>query len=517
MEFLQDWRYGVPHNIYEYTHPHLAKYAMALGHRALRRPPGDRPEPARQPRAGCGHRTSLERQRHGGVRAWRPAVRAHRQRSSRSYDLADRTQVAALPTDGHGSDGGYRRPRVVSRGRRWRHPTLDTTALDDAASERSGRPDTRAAGDPQRIGIPRRLEIADDTLVILDADGTLEARSSDTGDLLASAALAGAADVVAVGGTDMVVAVPADIEDISGTAQVLADDLGLDVDAVTDQLETGGTEVVLAAGWTAVADQGPRSHHGRHPCGRVGRPATGHRGLDRHRGLVPGCRQPVVADRARHGRRRDGHGVGRQRAGFARLYVASGPELRSISIDKTGPQLKSTVEMPGDISDIVWNAPAHSWSTRWGSCRTARPPSTSSTHMATRCSRTCRCHSRPSAAVADTQPDRPSQDRTQLLGAGRRRCHRQRRHRWQRVGLSLAGRAHGRGHRRLPVPPGTAALPAPVRGPVRGGAGARGRDAVRQLTHRHERRVRPGLPDHGHHPVRAHLAGQLASRGRSCS
>src|SRR5665811_1855580 len=30
-EFLQDWRYGQPHNIYEYTHPHLAKYAIAGG------------------------------------------------------------------------------------------------------------------------------------------------------------------------------------------------------------------------------------------------------------------------------------------------------------------------------------------------------------------------------------------------------------------------------------------------------------------------------------------------------
>ncbi len=30
-EFLQDWRYGIPHDIYEYTHPHLAKYAMAAG------------------------------------------------------------------------------------------------------------------------------------------------------------------------------------------------------------------------------------------------------------------------------------------------------------------------------------------------------------------------------------------------------------------------------------------------------------------------------------------------------
>ena len=30
-EFLQDWRYGLSHDIYEWTHPHLAKYAMAAG------------------------------------------------------------------------------------------------------------------------------------------------------------------------------------------------------------------------------------------------------------------------------------------------------------------------------------------------------------------------------------------------------------------------------------------------------------------------------------------------------
>ena len=30
-EFLQSWRYGIDHSIYEWTHPHLAKYAMAGG------------------------------------------------------------------------------------------------------------------------------------------------------------------------------------------------------------------------------------------------------------------------------------------------------------------------------------------------------------------------------------------------------------------------------------------------------------------------------------------------------
>jgi len=28
---MQDWKYGEPHAIYEYTHPHLAKYLIALG------------------------------------------------------------------------------------------------------------------------------------------------------------------------------------------------------------------------------------------------------------------------------------------------------------------------------------------------------------------------------------------------------------------------------------------------------------------------------------------------------
>ena len=30
-EFLQDWRYAIPHGIYEWTHPHFAKYAIAAG------------------------------------------------------------------------------------------------------------------------------------------------------------------------------------------------------------------------------------------------------------------------------------------------------------------------------------------------------------------------------------------------------------------------------------------------------------------------------------------------------
>src|SRR2546430_13021106 len=35
-EFLQDLRYGISHDIYEWNHPHLAQYAMAAGLVAFR-------------------------------------------------------------------------------------------------------------------------------------------------------------------------------------------------------------------------------------------------------------------------------------------------------------------------------------------------------------------------------------------------------------------------------------------------------------------------------------------------
>ncbi len=51
-EFLQSWRYGLDHDIYEWTHPHVAKYVMAGGIAAVGRGRRQRHERARRPRAG---------------------------------------------------------------------------------------------------------------------------------------------------------------------------------------------------------------------------------------------------------------------------------------------------------------------------------------------------------------------------------------------------------------------------------------------------------------------------------
>jgi Gpi18-like mannosyltransferase len=98
-EFLQDWRYGISHYIYEYTHPHLAKYAMAVGIVAwgedrtaatsqLVTPVTDA---AIEPRWD----DATNRSRISGDRLWVASGN-----DVRAYDLVTRTQVALLPIAG---------------------------------------------------------------------------------------------------------------------------------------------------------------------------------------------------------------------------------------------------------------------------------------------------------------------------------------------------------------------------------------------------------------------------------
>ena len=89
-EFLQDWRYGISHDIYEWTHPHLAKYAMAGGLVAVGR--GRRQRDERPRRAGRGGRRSSP----GASTTWPPGGRAGERlhvatgTEIRTYDLRSR-------------------------------------------------------------------------------------------------------------------------------------------------------------------------------------------------------------------------------------------------------------------------------------------------------------------------------------------------------------------------------------------------------------------------------------------
>jgi Gpi18-like mannosyltransferase len=129
-EFLQYWRYGISHDIYEWTHPHMAKYAMALGIVAF----GEDKVGATSELGVAVVDATIEPRRDDGQDA--AAVEGDRVwvatgSEVRAYDLGTRALVASIPLTGavalaFDDDGallyiGTRSGEVL---------TLETTSLD---------------------------------------------------------------------------------------------------------------------------------------------------------------------------------------------------------------------------------------------------------------------------------------------------------------------------------------------------------------------------------------------------
>jgi hypothetical protein len=414
MEFLQDWRYDDPHSIYEYTHPHLAKYAMALGIEML----GDHRVTGRSQIGGPVLGAAIEPRWTGDDASARVGDRLYAVTGTELlvYDLADRTQVATIPADATAVTLDPDMHQLYLANRDGTVGRIDTTAFDElrrAAGPVDVVPGSLAL-DPAG-GEPQRLEVAGQTLVTLGAGGSLVARDLDSGEVLSSTTLVGARDLVSFPVAKSAVARPGEIEDIPGTAEVLAEDLGLDVSTITALLETDLPEVVLE-GWL---DSGASTDLNGHiedgtlagieiddrPIVAVSTP-EGVSFLDaatlaslEQIGLDEGADGMVWADNAPE---------------EARLYLASGTELRSVLAEDDGPQLKSTVDLPGAISDVVWNEPTqlvHAVGTQPDGTPTIYviDPHGNSVFM------DVPLPFSPVVTVADTQPDRPSQDRTQIL------------------------------------------------------------------------------------------------------
>ena len=129
-EFLQDWRYGIDHDIYEWTHPHLAKYAMAGGIVAF---------------AGHDVAATQRARRAGPRRGDRAAPRGRRRRRPTRRAIASgsrpATSVAGL-RPAH-AQAGRRRWSVPGRERRRvrrrRHRDRCTSAPTRASCGRSTR------------------------------------------------------------------------------------------------------------------------------------------------------------------------------------------------------------------------------------------------------------------------------------------------------------------------------------------------------------------------------------------
>ncbi|HVQ23304.1 MAG TPA: hypothetical protein VMT36_08510, partial [Candidatus Saccharimonadia bacterium] len=233
-EFLQDWRYGQPPTqIYEYTHPHLAKYLMALGIVAF----GDDRVSATSELGFAPRDATIEGRWDGvGTRSGRAGDRLYvsGEGSVRVYDLADRAAVTQIALEGGAQPGALVVDPVEHRlliadqaGGLW---AFETQALDDV----------RAGDDPAtmapayrlaELGAPVRTMMVDASgqrlTAILDADKVVTVDLTD-GTVQAEATVAGAADLAPTTGGQRLEVDPADVTDPGALADALASVLGDD-------------------------------------------------------------------------------------------------------------------------------------------------------------------------------------------------------------------------------------------------------------------------------------------------
>ena len=271
IEFLQHWRYGMPHSIYEYTHPHLAKYIMAVSvatlgnNRVSEQSQLDRPVQA----------AAVERR-------WSPNELPGERNGDRLYvasgsellvyDLATRLEMArvALPAAALAVDENEHVLYAAdSAGGLWRMGTLELDLLRIAGPD-FGSPTAEPLGHVGGLaGQIKRLVLAEGRLLAISDSGEVVAVDAESGEETARTTVAGASALVAVRSeeTDLLVVggqdgfVLLDGETLSEHMTLATDAPLSGLDLVTDGVER--PTVYAAAGGSVQAlevpaDESPR-------------------------------------------------------------------------------------------------------------------------------------------------------------------------------------------------------------------------------------------------------------------
>ena len=245
-EFLQDWRYGISHDIYEWTHPHLAKYIMAGGLVAWGE---DRVSGTSD--LGVPVRDALVEPRRDDPKLpdSRAGDRLHVVTGSelRSYDLQTRRLIATTPIAGAEAlavDPVLDRVYVATAG--GEIVTVDQSPLDTLRSGGVASPAAPVAF-ATADGPIVQLYATDDggTLFVATADGKLETFLASTGERVGSVPLPGIAGFAPVGSGPAVTASAGSVEDPSAVATTLASILGGEAATYKDRLASSADQIVL--------------------------------------------------------------------------------------------------------------------------------------------------------------------------------------------------------------------------------------------------------------------------------
>ncbi|HEX5823116.1 MAG TPA: phospholipid carrier-dependent glycosyltransferase [Candidatus Limnocylindrales bacterium] len=367
-EFLQDWRYGISHEIYEYTHPHLAKYAMAGGIVAW----GDDRVGATSALGVPVLDAVIEPRREddtlpGGRAGDRVDVVTGSE--LRSYDLLSRRLVAAIPIAGAravafdplgdqlfvGSSDGS----IVS---------VDAVALDAVRNVSAA----GAAAEPVAFGRVdgeiRRLFVPDGGLAVLAATGddrliTLDGVSSE---VLGTVQLDRIEDIAPAGTSPALVGSPGAVSDPAAAARTIAALLGGTAATYQQRLGLTTDRIVVApisdaderAAVQKAIDDGRLAGLTIESLPQVG--VADAKGLELIDPATGDLTDTVDVGGA-------AHGLGLTTVDDAQLYVATDPDVAThqkgrIAIvavggdaAKNGPALIASMAMPGPVSRVVFD------------------------------------------------------------------------------------------------------------------------------------------------------------------
>ncbi len=251
-EFLQDWRYGISHNIYEWTHPHLAKYMIAggivvfAGHDVAAS--SDLGVSVKDAAIEPRYQDATSADARDGDRVW--AVTGSQ---LIAYDLQTRKVEATWDIPGASAVTYDATDHVVTVATETGAlKTVDATSLDQVragvqGAEKSAVTDlgTLPAGPVQLVawdsGARLAARFADGTVAMVDATpGT-----ATTGTVIGSAKFTGATDMTDMGEGDALVATLASVQDPATTAKTLAGITGGDAAAYQKALETTNVASVV--------------------------------------------------------------------------------------------------------------------------------------------------------------------------------------------------------------------------------------------------------------------------------
>jgi hypothetical protein len=263
-EFLQEWRYGEPHDIYEWTHPDLSKYSIAAGITVFsdykvtatgelgvtvedvaiqpRTPPPapttaeEQRDPRFNPDARLGDRVFVATG--GEVRVFDLQTRA----LEWTYEIPHVTALSIAAQSGVMYAG-------TSDGLLWR---INMDSLDEHRLAQAKEPDA-----PVKLDVQTGLEIdavyagAPPTILAIAASGDIVAVDG-AGRVTGRGHIPGAADFVRLGNSPATASmIPDEVTNPEAEASILADAVGMDqsvIEAMLGSPATGRTPVPLDLG-----------------------------------------------------------------------------------------------------------------------------------------------------------------------------------------------------------------------------------------------------------------------------